>query len=788
MNATDTLDEAGWRPSATLESPFAESLSEADPGRSMRGFEPWQASLTPFADGEGEAFADESDEAFEEALADIRDEDFHEAVAMLAEETEAAVGERFANEAPLYARERERFAETYLSGVQFESEQYLTELETGIAGLDIGSFSENQIDETLARFDPQSGELTPAGEEFIGKLARKAKKAVKSVAKAAKKLGKLASPFLGPLLKKLRKLVRPLLKRVLSLAIGRLPAPLRPAAQTLADRLMGKAGIVKPAAAAANAAAQPSAEPAAAPAVAIDSEALADSFDMMVVKAMTLDETVLAESETLDTGEDEALEESRDLETLAEARGELIDKLSQADERADLAPAIEQFAPVVLMALRTGIGLVGRPRVVGFLAKYLAGMIGKWVGPGQAKPLANAIVDTGLRMATLEAENEASWNENEIVPAALASIVEDTVRRFAENEDYVFEDEDLAQVELAEAFGEAVATHFPQDHVRSELQLAPSLGGAFVTRRARSLRPYGKYNRTPEIEVSAQMADRLPAFGGTSLGDAARAAGGSFPMRARMHIYQAKTGSTIPAMLRHDRRGRALAYPLTRGAAGMLLREPGLGGRVPTRFMKSPRRIAVGQRVYVLEPVGGSGFGSGQNRAAPSRSWLSISRGGAQMVAGVYLSETQAQAIAEAMRQGRGHGVLLKALVDSLRRSSRSRMEAEEPEALTHSEEFEEFTARARSRFPAGFKDMLRRRIAAWIMPAIAGWVRSNSEAFLRAAAHPEPGVTVRIQLSGVPGLVQATAGKAPTLASLARSLRGTPAMSISVIQGRVQR
>lgn len=781
MNATDTLDEAGWRPAATLESPFAESLPEADPGRSTRGFEPWQASLTPFADGEGEAIVDESDEAFDEALADIRDEDFHEAVAMLAEETEAAIGERFANETPLYSRERERFAETYLSGVQFESEQYLTELETGIAGLDIGSFSENQIDETLARFDSQSGELTPAGEEFVRKLARKAKKAVKSVTKAAKKLGKLAAPFLGPLLKKLRKLVRPLLKRVLSLAIGRLPAPLRPAAQTLADRLMGKAGIAK------SAAVEPSAEPAAAPAVAVDSEALVDSFDMMLVEAMTLDETVLAESETLDTGEDEAFDESRDLEALAEARGQLIDRFSQADERADLTPAIEQFAPVVLMALRTGIGLVGRPKVVGFLAKYLANMIGKWVGPAQAKPLANAIVDTGLRMATLEAEDEASWNENEIVPAALESIVEDTVRRFAENEDYIFEDEDLAQIELAEAFGEAVATHFPQDHVRSELQLAPSLGGAFVTQRARSLRPYGKYNRTPEIEVSAQMANRLPAFGGTSLGDAMRAAGGSFPMRARMHVYQAKAGSTVPAMLRHDRRGRALAYPLTPGAAGMLLREPGLGGRVPARFMKSPRRVAVGQRVYVLEPVGG-GFGSAQNRATPSRSWLSISRGGAQIVAGVYLSEAEAQAIAEAMRQGRGHSVLLKALVDSLRRPSRSRQEAEEPEAFADGEEFDQFAARAKSRLPAGYKNMLRRRIAAWIMPAIAGWVRSNSEAFLRATAHPEPGVTVRVQLSGVPGLAQATAGKAPTLTSLTRSLRGTPAMSISVVPGRVRR
>ncbi len=785
MNSTDTLDEASWKPAAALESPFAESLAEADAGRGVQGFEPWQASLSPFADGEGESFADEHDEYFDEALADIRDEDFHEAVALLAEETEAAIGERFASEAPLYSRERERFAESYLSSVQFESEQYLSELETGIAGLDMGSFSENQIDETLARFDPQSGELTVAGEEFVGKLVKKAKKAVKFVAKAARKVGKLAAPFLGPLLKKLRKLVRPLLKRVLSLAIGRLPVPLQPAARTLADKLLAKAGVAKPAAPTSS-----PAEPSAAPAVAVDSEALADSFDMMLVEAMTLDEAVLHESETLDTGEDETLEESRDLEALAEARGALIDTLGSADERADLAPAIEQFAPVVLMALRTGIGLIGRPKVVGFLAKYLAQLIGKWVGPAQARPLANAIVDAGMKMVTLEAEQGESFSEAEVVPAALASIVEDSVRLFAENEDYIFEDEDLAQVALAEAFGEAVATHFPQDQVRDDLQLAPSLGGAFVTRRARALRPFGKYNRTPEIEVSAKMADSLPAFGGSSIGEAMRAAGGSFPMRARMHVYQAKAGSTVPAMLRHDKRGRAVAYPLTTGAAGMLLREPGLGRRVPARFMKNARRIAAGQRVYVLEPVGAGGARRDPARARPTRSWLSMARGGAQIVAGFYLSEAEAQRVAEAMRQGRGHGVLLKALVDTFRRTARARSEAEaEGEAFAEEgEEFDNFSARAASRFPAGFKTLLRRRIGAWIMPALAGWVRTNSEAFLRAAAHPDAGVTVRVQLSGVPGLTQGTAGKPPTLTTLARSLRGTPAMTISVVPGRVRR
>src|SRR6185503_9051504 len=127
-------------------------------------------------------------------------------------------------------------------------------------------------------------------------------------------------------------------------------------------------------------------------------------------------------------------------------------------------------------------------------------------------------------------------------PIALATVVEDTVRRLAESEDYVFEDEELTQLAAAEAFGAAVASHFPQRHVRPPLQQAPSLGGTFVARQARSVRPYRKYSRTPEVDITPQIADSLPTFGGGTVGAVLRAAGAAMPIRARMHIYQAATG------------------------------------------------------------------------------------------------------------------------------------------------------------------------------------------------------------------------------------------------------
>ena len=171
------------------------------------------------------------------------------------------------------------------------------------------------------------------------------------------------------------------------------------------------------------------------------------------------------------------------------------------------------------------------------------------------------------------------------------------------------------QLATAEAFSEAVATHFPPQFVRPGLQQAPSLGGTFVARRPRSVRTYRKYSRTPEVEVTAQIADAMPTFGGATLGAVLRAAGATFPVRARLHIYQAAAGTTVPRMMRVDRangggRGRSArrsVHPLTPAAAGMLLREPGLGVAVPAGFLRSRHRIAAGQRFYLLEPIGAAG-------------------------------------------------------------------------------------------------------------------------------------------------------------------------------------
>ena len=130
------------------------------------------------------------------------------------------------------------------------------------------------------------------------------------------------------------------------------------------------------------------------------------------------------------------------------------------------------------------------------------------------------------------------------------------MRRLAENEDYVFEDEDLMQLATAEAFSQAVATHFPAPLRRPALQQAPSLGGTFVRRRPRSIRTYRKYSRTPEVEVTVADRGRVADVRRIDGRRGAARGGATFPIRARMHIYQSAAGTTLPRMVRHRSAGR----------------------------------------------------------------------------------------------------------------------------------------------------------------------------------------------------------------------------------------
>jgi len=190
----------------------------------------------------------------------------------------------------------------------------------------------------------------------------------------------------------------------------------------------------------------------------------------------------------------------------------------------------------------------------------------------------------------------------------------------------------------------------------------------------------------------------------------------------------------------------------------------------------------VGQRFYYLEPASPEMAGAagsraaagiaGSNLASPTQAWAVVDLRRSQITAGLYLSEADSQEIASVMKQGRGGPALLGALsaaYDGLERSfgtpnGRVRIVRELQDA-------EDFAGRSLRRVPASLLVPLRRRLRAGLLPMIAGWVRTNSEDFIRAAAHPANGVTVTVTMQTVPGLDHVRGALAGRLG--AGSLRG---------------
>jgi hypothetical protein len=515
---------------------------------------------------------------------------------------------------------------------------------------------------------------------------------------------------------------------------------------------------------------------------------------------------VSAELESFGADEYESQAAASDaLEVLGRARDALMTQLESAGEGEDLAPAVEQFVPALLAVLRVGIRLAGRPRVVQFLAKAVAALIRKWVGPQLAMPLSTAIVDTGLRLATLESPDVAA-SEGGGAPAVLAATIEDTIRRFAENEEFVFEDEELTNLALAEAFDEAVATNFPAHLVRPDLRLAPSLGGTFVPRRPRSRSPYRKFSRVPEVEITPQIATAVRVRGGITLAAAMRGAGLPVPGRYRIHVFQSVPGSTLRSIARMERRlpglgrgGARRIWPLSPEAAAALLREPALGARVPGIFQRSPHRIAAGQRFFYLEPAAGTratavpSSGAASTRpesGATSQGWMRVDLVRAQVRVALFFSEPEAQEIAGAIRQGRGAPALLKAVSAAYDAVSRSFADGSGRVSIVKElDEGEEFAGAVVRRLAPQLMELLKGKLRAWAMTMLAQWARSSGSEFERAASDPRQGVTVTLQLTAVPGLDvlrRAMNGQLPAAAALnpGSLFVGQPSGSVAAAPG----
>lgn len=766
----------------TPESPFLETPSFPQqnegpilvPGSGMET--PWLSGETPFIRDEYETGTQRGAEleAIAEFLAGVHDEAFEASIHDLVAKARGHIGDRFDGEygaAEAQSAQAERELEHFFSPLQTEAENMVDRMVEGLSRQDLSSYGEAELEALLAQYSPTGQVSDPEFEDFLGNIFKKAVGVVKGAVNLAKKgVSALAKLGLGPLLKKLKALVMPLLRRVIKMALNKLPAAVRPIAQKIAQRLFGKvAGEAE--------------APSGSVANATSAESIQQEFDLQLVDMLLSTESD-SEQELRFTGELEspALDPGAAMHV---AKTKFTDEFSNLERGQDPLPVIQNFLPAALLALqpviKIVISIIGRPRVVGFIAGLLAKLVERWVGPEAAKALATPVVDVGLGLLGFET---GSVNPRMMTAELLAETMENTILQVAQLPPAVFENDVMLEAEVREAFEKAAAAYFPDVVIRPELRETGQVTGAWVAMPSQQKRKYyRKYSRIFEIEITPQIASQVKIFGGVTLGDFFQDVlllPSGRPVKAKAHLYELALSSRLVDISLRERNVPGLGswnweawsqiHPLTPEAATALLKEPGLAKQVDPLYLAGPYLTGIGQRFYYLQipglirPQKPKPPSPDDKRVVPpppatcmNRSNVTVNLGGARIVVRLQFSERTAQEIAQALRRGDIAGAwrIAKTLDNSIREQIRNRsvgfnLIGFELETYTGvSEEVPVLVAKG----VGWLLEKIADKLFDLLWDAVANYFKNTAQEFIRATEDPADGVVVYAAFVNMPGL-----------------------------------
>ena len=296
------------------------------------------------------------------------------------------------------------------------------------------------------------------------------------------------------------------------------------------------------------------------------------------------------------TGEAESEEEEfvgsvNEALVVSEARNNFINGLL-SESPPNLQRLTQEFAPAILPALRIGIRLIGRQRVVGFLATLVAKLLNPLIGQNFGNPLSRVIADAGLRLLTLESPRELP-NQNRLVAETIANIVTESIDRVAALPESVLEGEDqVLEAHVQESILESIKENVP----------GQALGEEFVSKRKLPSnvtwiprKTYKVLSQKSELILYPTLASRVKSFGGATLLDILRKTqgwDGTTPVRVSIRVFQSLPVGTRLAMIARDYVGGTSAthtvqiLPLTPPAAALLLNNPYLARRRRTRKLR----------------------------------------------------------------------------------------------------------------------------------------------------------------------------------------------------------
>lgn len=737
-------------------------------------------------------------EEYVDFLAELNDSEFAETIYELANEVEDTWRSKVSNETAMgdnYIPFATQQARSYFAPVLRESETMIDRVSEHFSGNNLADHSEAEIESFFNNLEFNHSQYTPAQEQFLGKIFNKVKSVVSKGVSLAKKgiaaVGKILP--IGPILNKIKALVKPLLDKVLKFAIGKLPKNLQPHAQTLAKKFLNlEAGD------ATTANEQPGDQ----------LEAIQTELDNHI--AQLVFSPGEAESQDLVMSYETSYEQVERLNNyeagsvntpaLEVARQQFIDELKNLQPGENPAPAIERFLPAAIIALqpviKIAISIIGRQKVINFLAGLLAKLVAKYVPANVAQPLAASIIDIGMSAIGFETYETG---KSDLAYEAIANTIEETIQNMTSLDEAALSNSEDLTMQLLQAFETAAANNFPPQYIKEELRTTKQK--AVWVRMPRNL-PVGLYKKFTHIydaTIEPQTANTVTTFRNLPLANFLKDKYGldpSKPIKAKVHLYET-VGKTrlstiakmekLPGLNNRQQRGWVQLLPLTTQAASMLLKEGTLGKDVDAKNTSSRFKTTAGQRFYYLEidgvklrippvnrskhshPDGGRPNSGTESRSADIQGVINFIK--SEIRLNYYFSEEDAKSIVEKLNKndflGVGMGIrksVKDVLNDILVKNVSSKVKIVHeamPELYLENYEDaqEQFSVTdvigkvAGKEIITTLVSKLIEKISGQAYDAVVNFFKARAAEFKEAQAQPQDGVTVKITWSNISGM-----------------------------------
>lgn len=607
------------------------------------GYSPFNSGNETEATLEGEWETDPAAQKYFEMLNELHDNEFESAVDNLVMELQEHLGS-FETSTPFQSEAAtHQLAINYLNPILHESHQIFENMANELEALPLNQMNEMELETALdGIYQNRESNFTPAQEFFFKKLVNKAKAVIKKVTKVAGKI----SP-LHKILGKLKEIVGPLIKQVLNKLLNKLPLEVRDIAKTLAAKLFKKKGEEPvdveegdsdTSEGSSTTEDSPSEDsnneesflgyerqiPTTYPSQNIQAE-----FDHFVSRLVNA-ETEMEQNNIVAEYEQSAnTEYENDFQNINTARELFISELENLKEGEDPTPALENFLPVVMKAamkvVKIGVKMVGREKVVTFLAGLMAKLISKYIGEEKANKLSMVLADKGLKLLKLEApENEAD-NSRQLYEA-IANTMEEVANKVAVLNEEVIANPELLTHEAYLAFETAAAAYFPDNAIKYESRESETGDGQWVSKGK-----YLKHSKVFETTLNLTQLKNVETFGGIKLSnfvtDSVKLRTDT-PITAKVHLYQAKRGITlsqlalneknIPGLGTASRNAYNQIHVLTKNAASVILGQPNLGKNIKPVRNRNRDKIFDGERFYFLQIQGNEGMNNTITEDSPN--------------------------------------------------------------------------------------------------------------------------------------------------------------------------